>query len=552
MNNKQKLEQLIDNCLLHEASAEDVEALEARLKDDSGEAREEYLLACQVEGLLRARGAKSAPGTSALIPRRRSLFGRPATLLGIGSGLAALAASLLFLVSHFWKAPAPLVVATNQEPALQAEAAEHDPLVVGQVVRKVNCVWNDDAWSVSSNGRLVAGQTVRLERGFMEIELVNGVTIVLEGPGEFTALSPMRGILEYGAVAVRAPKGFEGYVVDTPSARLTDLGTEFGVLVNDKGVTDLFVFEGEVAVQKRKRSGKISPREELILKAESSWRSSKDIAGGDDKLRPSDFPDVLMLEDPPIQDPPALDVRDDLRLWFSGDHSLKTDGNGTVMAWGDLSSTDPSERCSAWQVESQRRPALVDNAINGHAALRFDGVDDCLVSEPLRTKDNQTIAVFASIDTDWDPETKPGKPPGSQIINYNGPPHLVLEHRFQRQSITARSYTRYENRHMDSGTIHAMGYSSPEFLAMIYVYNHALDRAELFVDGESKGVSQAVIPAASYSPKVIGFHRRLKYAGFKGDIAELMIYDRAVSQVEVDQLFGYFADRYGTSHAGRL
>ncbi|MEO1009629.1 MAG: FecR domain-containing protein, partial [Planctomycetota bacterium] len=108
----------------------------------------------------------------------------------------------------------------------------------------------DETWSVDTESKLLAGQTVRLERGFMELRLLNGIVVVIEGPAEFTLTSTVKGVLEYGGLAVRVPPGEEGYVVDTPTARLTDLGTEFAVVVGSSG-DEVHVLDGQVRLEPR-------------------------------------------------------------------------------------------------------------------------------------------------------------------------------------------------------------------------------------------------------------------------------------------------------------
>jgi hypothetical protein len=67
--------------------------------------------------------------------------------------------------------------------------------------------------------------------------------MIMEGPATFTIQSPNAVFLDSGKLAASIPGG--GLVVNTPTARLTDLGTEFGVAVGGDG-TQIEVFSGKV------------------------------------------------------------------------------------------------------------------------------------------------------------------------------------------------------------------------------------------------------------------------------------------------------------------
>ncbi len=93
--------------------------------------------------------------------------------------------------------------------------------------------------------RLPPGR-VALSAGAMELTLLNGVRLVLEGPGELELLTPMRVVLRSGQAVVRVPGGAKGFRLETAGAQIVDLGTEFGVKCGPGGVTEVFVFDGEV------------------------------------------------------------------------------------------------------------------------------------------------------------------------------------------------------------------------------------------------------------------------------------------------------------------
>jgi hypothetical protein len=111
-----------------------------------------------------------------------------------------------------------------------------------------NCQWG-------KNGRLVEGQrlvagSLLLERGLAVLRFDGGAAVVLEGPTELELVSRGFARLASGRLTVRAPEEAAGFTVRTPASDVVDLGTEFAVVVERGGATELHVLEGEVAYGK--------------------------------------------------------------------------------------------------------------------------------------------------------------------------------------------------------------------------------------------------------------------------------------------------------------
>jgi hypothetical protein len=105
-------------------------------------------------------------------------------------------------------------------------------------------------WSVGRPGgnnaaSLREGDTIYVEQGAAELRLVSNTVAVLESPLVMKVLSVDRVHLIRGNIKVDVAKGAEGFSVETASAEVIDLGTEFAVNAND-GNTDVVVYDGEV------------------------------------------------------------------------------------------------------------------------------------------------------------------------------------------------------------------------------------------------------------------------------------------------------------------
>lgn len=102
-----------------------------------------------------------------------------------------------------------------------------------------------------------AGQSIglghcTLDAGVLELRIVNGVKLIVEGPAAFDLRSDMLVELSQGRVAAEVPVGAIGFTVVTPQGRIVDQGTEFGVAVHDGGTTDVEVFSGRVDISATK------------------------------------------------------------------------------------------------------------------------------------------------------------------------------------------------------------------------------------------------------------------------------------------------------------
>jgi len=97
------------------------------------------------------------------------------------------------------------------------------------------------------------GQRVSLERlelasGSLRFRISSGVVVEMDGPVTLEFVDSMKLRLLHGSVTMDVGTEAKGFVVETASAQVLDLGTRFGVTVGDEDNTDVVVFEGEVGV----------------------------------------------------------------------------------------------------------------------------------------------------------------------------------------------------------------------------------------------------------------------------------------------------------------
>lgn len=134
---------------------------------------------------------------------------------------------------------AALIAVTRPEPArlAAAVAAETQWSVDG-----VEQTRGDEAISVAEGSR------VRVASGTLKLEMESGDAMVVQGPAEVFFPTLHRPQLRRGWLWIDAGKSDESFQVGTPSLRIRNIGTRFGVRVAAVGVTEVHLVSGRLEV----------------------------------------------------------------------------------------------------------------------------------------------------------------------------------------------------------------------------------------------------------------------------------------------------------------
>ncbi len=182
-------------------------------------------------------------------------------------GVAALITSHIYLPQHRGTEAG---YANNHPISPVPMPVKHDlgPEVVSiaRITGMVDCQWENTDYA-PIHDRVVLGTKYMLKSGLMKITYYTGAKVILQGPCTYTAESADGGYLSLGKLTARVesrsrlpsgtlptdrdttksrPAGGAYFAVHTPTATVTDLGTEFGVEVVQSGRVDVVVLEGVV------------------------------------------------------------------------------------------------------------------------------------------------------------------------------------------------------------------------------------------------------------------------------------------------------------------
>lgn len=223
-----------------------------------------------------------------------------------------------------------------------------------------------------------------------------------------------------------------------------------------------------------------------------------------------------------------------LQLWLRADEGLTVNPDGTIN-WEDVSNNENH----ALQTDPFLAPAFVNEAVNGLPVLRFDGVDDY-----LRVAHNPSLAIvgdissffvvrvedFANYRAVWGKTAGPNgnlpAPTDYYFVINSGTP------RFFRGSTSVNAFA-------DGQTVPTLG----EY--MVLGFRLAGTTATHFLNGQPNGTGQIdVLEEDAGTDLLIGSRTDL-FTKMFGDIAELVIYNRAISDQEQEQLYQYLGQKYG-------
>ena len=113
-----------------------------------------------------------------------------------------------------------------------------------------NARWGSGNLPTEVGARLGKGR-MTLTGGIAGLKFTNGTIVHLEGPAELQLQAAGRCALLHGRMMVEVPESTVDFVVETPTAVITDPGTAFGIHVLNSESTEVSVFEGTVEVMHR-------------------------------------------------------------------------------------------------------------------------------------------------------------------------------------------------------------------------------------------------------------------------------------------------------------
>jgi len=193
------------------------------------------------------------------------------TRLALAAGVVV--AAVAGLMSWFNAPP------EDRRPVAEVEAPADPPsteqaVVAARVVSTIDVRWSDGEPRPAKN-QLLIGDRVAIDEGYLTLRSARGARITVQGPCVMTAVGDNRFHIEHGRLIADIPPSAIYFTLDTPTARIVDYGTEFGVRVDEQGNTDAAVMDGliELAEADHEKPG-AAPQARRKVQLSVGWSSS--------------------------------------------------------------------------------------------------------------------------------------------------------------------------------------------------------------------------------------------------------------------------------------
>ncbi len=127
---------------------------------------------------------------------------------------------------------------------IMRESAIQPRQVVAHLADQMNVKW-DDAYRVPRDSGSMVQDRYRIMEGIVKIQFDHGAEVLIEGPAIYELVTARELTMSQGRCYVKVQPEGKGFTVNTLNSQIIDLGTEFGVLVDDTNKTQLHVFKGK-------------------------------------------------------------------------------------------------------------------------------------------------------------------------------------------------------------------------------------------------------------------------------------------------------------------
>lgn len=241
---------LIDTLLQENISPEEHSELERMLKEDP-EQRQHYVDYMRVHSGLSVWATETRQSND-WIPHpihpteEQTKLGTPRFLLLLVSSL--IAATLLLSLAYYagWNTrPDREPLAANPSrsvPHHEKNAPKTDHIAL--LTQAVGVEW-DTPRNLQTGAGLSAGW-LKLKKGTIQVELISGASVLIEGPAAFELVSPLKAFCQYGKVRASVPEQAQGFTIETSKLNVVDLGTEFTLSLEPSGSGQVQVIDGLV------------------------------------------------------------------------------------------------------------------------------------------------------------------------------------------------------------------------------------------------------------------------------------------------------------------
>ncbi len=123
---------------------------------------------------------------------------------------------------------------------------EQSPGFLARFSQMQNAVWAEGTRSWNAEDIIEFGDQIHLTSGIVELETASGARVILKGKSRLLLVNTDQFQLDEGNLFANVPPQAQGLSVETPTSRIVDLGTRFGLIVSPAQETEVHVLKGIV------------------------------------------------------------------------------------------------------------------------------------------------------------------------------------------------------------------------------------------------------------------------------------------------------------------
>jgi hypothetical protein len=141
----------------------------------------------------------------------------------------------------------------------------------------INAKWAVEGILEKGSPIFTSRKGLQLREGYVKVLYDNQAQVMIEGPAEFQILAEDKIDLRYGKIYAVVPPKAIGFMITTQSAKVIDLGTEFGVQASFDGTTELHVYQGKTTLIAGISQDSKQTIQVIAGKATRTWTDSSQI-----------------------------------------------------------------------------------------------------------------------------------------------------------------------------------------------------------------------------------------------------------------------------------
>jgi len=228
----------------------------------------------------------------------------------------------------------------------------------------------------------------------------------------------------------------------------------------------------------------------------------------------------VVVEVPPVP-------QEGLELWFDANVGV-TETNGAVSVWKDRS----ANQRNALQTAANYRPLLSGSDLNGKAAIVFDGADDYLKLPSLPGDFSQGVSIFTVSQQKADD--------GSCTAFFEA------SNGSEKDDVHLGAWQGALQYEVAADYLHAteqtLVVGAPQLLAVVHQTSESMQLRR-----NSNALGEDAFPLPVTTPRQAVFIGHTEYVdckAYNGSVSELLVYNRAVSDLELIEIETYLQKKW--------